>query len=455
MSNNQKMLAVMTDVNDQVAEREELVEAIAIALLTRKNLFILGDTGQAKSYAINLFRSRITGARQFERLLSKQCDEEQLFGRLDLASLIPGNADSDVLVSAPAYQEWSLKLQVAWYAFLGVDQDTAIQNADTLLHRLDICRRTAYALYGSRPKLITTGKIPDSHICFVDEVFKANDGVLNSLLTALNERKYTNEGHTIDIPTISFFGASNEIPNFNDPEEQILRPLYDRFELKVITQYVESRDARLAVLRNKQSGVSGQIGATLSLDELYAMQKEVAAVTVPEAMNELMDDVACELRAKGIHISDRKLFGYYPIAQAKAWLSGRDTVEPNDLLILRLYLWTRPEDLAVIDPVLTRLCSDPLKSKLDDLLNMAAESYADFDAAQDKDGGRRIGKLRNEFVGLYERLLDLFNKTQTDSERKQIAATIDQMEAYSKKAHSAVGFSYAPLPELYQIKLAT
>ena len=89
MSLRDKMLAVMADVNSAVSEREELVELIAIALLTRKNLFILGDPGQAKSYAINAFRSRITGAKQFERLLSKQTDEEQLFGRLDLSSLIP------------------------------------------------------------------------------------------------------------------------------------------------------------------------------------------------------------------------------------------------------------------------------------------------------------------------------------------------------------------------------
>ncbi len=68
----EKMLAVMADVNAQVAEREELVELIAIALLTRKNLFILGAPGQAKSYVINQFRVRIDGARQFERLLSKQ-----------------------------------------------------------------------------------------------------------------------------------------------------------------------------------------------------------------------------------------------------------------------------------------------------------------------------------------------------------------------------------------------
>ena len=70
MTLRDKMLAVIADTNDSVAEREELVEMIAIALLTRKNLFVLGEPGQAKSYAINLFRRHITGARQFERLLS-------------------------------------------------------------------------------------------------------------------------------------------------------------------------------------------------------------------------------------------------------------------------------------------------------------------------------------------------------------------------------------------------
>lgn len=42
MTLHDKMLAVMAEVNRDVAERSELVEMIAIALLTRKNLFILG-----------------------------------------------------------------------------------------------------------------------------------------------------------------------------------------------------------------------------------------------------------------------------------------------------------------------------------------------------------------------------------------------------------------------------
>ena len=40
MSLRDRMLAVIADVNAQLAEREEPIEMIAIALLTRKNLFI-------------------------------------------------------------------------------------------------------------------------------------------------------------------------------------------------------------------------------------------------------------------------------------------------------------------------------------------------------------------------------------------------------------------------------
>ena len=106
-----KMRARMDEVRAQVAERDDLIEVIAIALLTRKNVFILGDTGQAKSYAINLFRSGITGARQFERLMSKQTDEEALFGRLDLSSLIPGGVPEQVLAYNPRYLAMQRRLE--------------------------------------------------------------------------------------------------------------------------------------------------------------------------------------------------------------------------------------------------------------------------------------------------------------------------------------------------------
>lgn len=57
MSLRNKMLAVIDDVNGSVAEREELVEMVAIALLTRKNLFVLGEPVRPRAMPSTFFAS--------------------------------------------------------------------------------------------------------------------------------------------------------------------------------------------------------------------------------------------------------------------------------------------------------------------------------------------------------------------------------------------------------------
>lgn len=439
-----KMLAVMADVNAQVAERDELIEAIAVALLTRKNLFILGAPGQAKSYAINQFRTRITGARQFERLLSKQTDEEQLFGRIDLASLIPGNVPLSVLDQNPQYQEMYGRLRVRL---------AAGQDAGDLPEKMERQRKALAELYGGKPQVNTAGKLPEADIVFLDEIFKCNDGVLNSLLTALNERKYTNEGCTYPIPTISFFAASNEIPNFSDPQEKILEALYDRLELKVVTEEIDRRENRMAVLKSKQTGGHGVISASITLDDLTSMQSEVAAIPVPDSINGLADDILCVLRKDSIRVSDRKYLNYYPLAQAKAWLEGHQQVEPQDLLILKHYLWEKPTDRAKVTSALERMCINPLQDKVNNISAMAAEAKEDFDAAvadaeKPTAGSKALIKLRGELVRLYQMQKEVEAAAQTDAEKTLAAQLLSNLEDVSRKAHETVGFTYAPLSQL-------
>ncbi|MCI8329358.1 MAG: AAA domain-containing protein [Oscillibacter sp.] len=444
MTLRDKMLAVCADVNAQVAEREELVELIAIALLTRKNLFLLGAPGQAKSYAINAFRSRIDGARQFERLLSKQTDEEQLFGRVDLSSLIPGSVPRNVLEQDPQYQRMRDRLRT---------QPSSGQGVGDLPEQMERHRKALAELHGGEPQVNTAGKIPEVDIVFLDECFKANDGVLNSPLTALNERKYTNEGRTYPIPTISFFAASNEIPNFADPQEKILEALYDRLELKVVTENISDRAKRLAVLRDKQAGRSGQISASFTLDELKQMQEQVSAIPVPDSVNELADDILCELRKGGVPVSDRKYLNYYPIAQAKAWLSGHVSVEPIDLLAMKNYLWQKPGDRPTVEATLNRMCVNPMQDKVNGIRAMALEAQGDFDAArQDASkpsiATRALQKLRGELVRLYGMQQDLANAVHSDSERTLTDGLLADLEQINRQASEAISFTYVPLEQL-------
>ena len=287
----------------------------------------------------------------------------------------------------------------------------------------------------------------------MDECFKCNDGVLNSLLTALNERKYTNEGRTYPIPVISFFAASNEIPNFNDPQEKILEALYDRLELKVVTENIEEKANRMAVLKSKQTGSFGQITASITLDELLEMQREVSAIHVPDSANELADDILCELRKSGVPVSDRKYLSYYPIAQAKAWLAGHAQVESTDLLALKNYLWRLPGDRSVVEAVLNRLCVNPMQSKVSDIRAMVLEAWEEFEAAkedQDKHnaGSKALIKLRGELVRLFGMQQDLAGAAQSDSEKALTEGLLEEMEQISRRAHEAVGFTHMPLEEM-------
>ena len=430
MSLRDKMLAVMADVNSAVSEREELVELIAIALLTQKNLFILGDPGQAKSYAINAFRSRITGAKQFERLLSKQTDEEQLFGRLDLSSLIPGSVPESAFEGDGIYQNLRFDLQSFLNGLPRMKNEAAtFEKLAAISGKLDAYRKAVAALHPCEPVVQTEGKIPEADIVFLDEIFKCNDGVLNALLTALNERKYTNEGRTYPIPTISFFAASNEIPNFNDPEERILAALYDRLELKVVTENISEKAHRLAILKDKLGGSFGAVHATISLEELRTMQQEVAAIKVPDSIHDLMDDVLCALRAQ-IPVSDRKFLSYFSIAQAK-----------------------QPSDREFVTGTLERLCVNPMQEKVSDLLAMAQDAKDGFDSACSAAENVRtkqaaLRKFRGELVRLYQMQTEMAANAGSDSERALTDGLLSELERISKAAHESIGFTYTPLEQL-------
>lgn len=450
------MNQIIDEVKSEVAERDELIECIALSLLAKKNLFILGDTGQAKSHAINLFRKRITGAKQFECLMSKQTDEEKLFGRIDLSSLIPGSMPQDELMKDAEYARVYGELSSTYARYKETHDTDYLKKSADLQRHLDYLKAILCTLDKGAPKMITEGKIPDSHIVFLDEIFKSGDGVLNSLLTALNEKVYTNEGQTVPIPVISFFSASNEIPNFSDSAQAILKPLYDRFELKVLTQYVEEKENRMRILALKQGNAQAGQVTKITLSELAAMQNEVDAVYVPNSINELMDDVLCELRKAGVHVSDRKFFGFTSIVRAKAYLCGNTEVSPKDLLVLKNYFWNKPDEISTVEKILTDLCENPLGTEIDRILSMASESKSLMDEtlslleAENADEREKIKPyvvFSKELFRIYLELSSLRADDLGDADVDAITAAENELEAMLSEAAKKANTSSIPLYE--------
>ena len=458
-----KMNQIIDEVRAGVAERDELIECIAICLIARKNLFILGDTGQAKSYAINEFRKRITGAKQYERLMSKQTDEEQLFGRLDLSSLIPGNMPMDELMKDNRYAEQAEKVEKLYEQYQNDGLSSTLNDAVTEAKNLLNIKHILCALRSGTPKMITEGKIPDSHIVFLDEIFKSNDGILNSLLTALNEKVYTNEGQTVKIPVESFFSASNEIPNFNDSTQAILKPLFDRFEMKVLTEYVQEKDNRMTVLKNKQSGASNTAVTYITLAELKQMQQEAEKVKVTDEINELMDNVLCELRRHNIHVSDRKYFGFTPIVRVKAYLNGNTEVKPKDLLVLKNYFWSEPSQIPIVEKILKDICENPIGAKAQKLVEMARESFSElnnFASSQDRENPdieKQVLKLYmktgKELLRIYSDVVNLKEDDMSDADCKKVDEVAEEIENFSLLCDDIAKTPHVPLSEKMRLNV--
>ena len=89
------------------------------------------------------------------------------------------------------------------------------------------------ALEQDEYRRVTTRKLPEAHVAFLDEVFKASSSILNALLTLLNERRFHNGREIVAVPLLTLFGAANELP-----EEDELAAIYDRFLVRFVVGYV-------------------------------------------------------------------------------------------------------------------------------------------------------------------------------------------------------------------------
>ena len=453
-----KMRSLMEEVNGLVAEREDAVQALALAVLTGSNLFLLGSPGQAKTDVINLFRQRITGTEQFYCSMSKKSGREELFGWTDLASMIPGCVAKDIRRRDELYQSLQGQLEQAVEACRQSPGDRTLRDQlEGHTKALAQYREALSELYGSTPRVDSSHKLPTCHLAVIDEIFKTNEALLNSLLEILNDRTYTNEGITEQTPLISVFAASNELPNFGAGEDKELEALFDRLTLRVKTEYIRSRENRLAIQRQKQLRSRRPVpAAVITLEELAAMREEVLQVEIPEEVNFAMDDLLMALREKQVPVSDRTYFRFTPFLRAQAWLEGRSKAILEDLRVLRFTLWQTVEQIPLVESILEGFCVNQLQEELRELRRRGTEAYQRFQtaAAGEPRPLAHVVTLREELLSLTERLTEL-RETADGTDLAQISGVLEDLDHYSREAAQQAGLNTsAPLEELLQLEKA-
>jgi len=295
-----------SDLTTRFPERRDAIDGALGAVLAGEHVLLLGPPGTAKSALVRAIAQAFGGA-YFERLLTKFSTPEELFGPISLKAL---------------------------------EQD--------------------------RYQRVTAGKLPEAEFAFVDEVFKANSAILNSLLTAMNERLFHNDGAPTQMPLVALFGASNELPDGKE-----LEALFDRFLLRFDVQYLLRPSSFRSVLLAPEPACS----AALSMAQLRQAQADVAQVKVTDETVQALVAIRDGCRAEGIIASDRRWKKTLKVVQATAYLAGEVATTPEDLLVLTHALWREPQEYSKVAHIVGQV-ADPVSAKAAEVLDAARETAA-------------------------------------------------------------------------------
>src|SRR5262245_36064841 len=137
----EKFATTRTEMTSALIEREQEIDLVLTGLVARENVLLVGNPGTAKSMLLDSLMNWMNG-KKFSILLNRFTNPEEVLGPISVTGL-----------------------------------------------KTDVYRR------------VTTGKLPEADLCFLDEIFKASSAILNVLLKILNERTYeVGDGTSIKVP---------------------------------------------------------------------------------------------------------------------------------------------------------------------------------------------------------------------------------------------------------------
>ncbi|MFO0590486.1 MAG: AAA family ATPase [Polyangiaceae bacterium] len=282
LSDVRRRLRVLQDaLTATYREREGAIECIVLAALAGHHALLVGPPGTAKSALFTSFLASFTDARMLVTLITKFTTEDELFGPVKLSAL---------------------------------KRDTWERNLE--------------------------GRLAGVECAFLDEVFKGSDAILNTLLSAMNERQYKGQ----PVPLRMIVGASNELP-----EEDTLAAVYDRFLVRDVVQYIDA-DATWTDLLTHPPDYRPP--TTISLHEWDAARAAVGMVAVPHGVVHELLRIRTELKAQRLVISDRRWLALRSVLQAAAWLDEATEVELDHVEVSRFVLWKSPDDRMKVQAVL-------------------------------------------------------------------------------------------------------
>lgn len=295
-------------LNQKYLEREDLINGALTALISGEPMLILGLPGSAKSMIVRDICASIKG-KYFETMMTKTTVPEELFGSFSIKAL---------------------------------EQDKFYRN--------------------------TAGKLPQSEVVFIDEVFKGSSTILNTLLNITNEKTFNNGGTVEQTPIRCLYAASNEIPQAEE-----LGAFYDRMVLRYNVKYLQE-ESSIRKLFNGLDEVEFPELSVKYIDDLRAKSLKL------QMSKEIIDNLLAirkDIEKEGLVVSDRKWRQSVGLIKAQAILNGNTEVTADDLDILVNILWSSPDQIIKVRKIVAKH-TNPLGEQIQGILDSSKSVYNDL-----------------------------------------------------------------------------
>jgi MoxR-like ATPase len=362
-----RILSVRQELNGITVERTEETHGLITAVLTNLNILFLGPPGVAKSLLASRFIKHIQGGKYFHRLLTAYSTPEELFGPFSMREL----------------------------------------KNDKYLRVIE-------------------GMLPEAHIAVIDEVFKANAGILNSLLELLNEREFSNGRERIKVPLLTVIGASNEIPE----NDEGLGAVYDRFHLKYLTEPIREPGNFMKMLEMPNPEDLPDPEVTITLDELAETRKLVKQVAIPDGVIQKLTKLRHELTIGGYIVTDRTYKASMKVLKAEAWLKGRDIIEEDDMDVLRHMFWADPTKARGVYLKILEMVNPEknlILEKYEECMRITKDVFAEKDPkVQMENGIEAASKLKQAKSDINKLMKEMMKKQKNVDEIKTMLVDIDE-----------------------------